>query len=557
MSTPSGSFRGGSGSDVAREIEEADIVKLQDGYFYVANPYTGLRIVDAKTIDQPQLKGRVPLGGRAVELFVLGDQAFVLSTADFLNCAGQTIGFEEGIFDPQVLPDFSGSRLWVVDVSDKDNPEVMTTLDFDGFVTATRRVGDVIYAAGNGVFGGGESDQNATDSSEPTTTIRRSAAFVTSINIADPQNVFIVETEPFAGRSLDVNVSGDVMYVFGNDSAIFDTSIVTYVDISDPAGTIKVRDQFRVPGSVDDRFSVDPHNGALRIVTEEFIRAVSATVVAMYIYDVSNPDEITRLARLPIDTRRSVRTVRMDGDRGYVVASRGDAPLLVLDLADPSNPRIVASLSLPGVSTQLHPLGDRLLGVGFDTSAGIRPTLVLYDVSDPADPRQTSRVVLGEKLTIDSRSTATVDEKALRVIEAAGLILLPLSTFDRDTGLFNDSVQFIELLESELREHGTIDHVGLVKRADVLDRRAWLLSDQSFQSVNIDDLDQPKPLALLEFISDQDLLDAGLSGCANVARERGTRIDFIPPMACGAFGPFLFILAFAGLSLLGFGVRRR
>jgi len=35
---PPGSVRGGSGSDVTREIEEADIIKLQDGFFYIANP---------------------------------------------------------------------------------------------------------------------------------------------------------------------------------------------------------------------------------------------------------------------------------------------------------------------------------------------------------------------------------------------------------------------------------------------------------------------------------------------------------------------------------------
>ena len=535
----------GLGDDVGsvvREIEEADIVKVADGYLYVANPYTGLRIVDARDAQQPGLKGRVPLGGRAVELFARGDNVYVLTASDFLYCAGQTIGFEEGIFDPQVVPDFRGTRLWVVDVSDKDEPVVASTVDIEGFVTASRRVGNVIYTAGNGFFG----DLGDEDGSGDTDGFSTVGAFVTSVSIADVDSAGIVETDVFPGRSLDILVQDDVMYVFGNDSAIFDTSIVTYIDISDPSGDVTVWDQFRVPGTVDDRLAVDAHGNTFRIVTEEYIPSVYATVVAMYVYDVTDPDDITRLARLPIVTDRSVRAVRFDGERAYVVSSLFDAPLSVLDLSDPATPVIAGSLDLPSVSTQLHPLGERLLGVGFDTTEGVRPALTLYDVSDPANPSILSQLVVGERLTFSTRSTATVDEKALRILRDAGLILLPVSEFDRDTGLFADSVLFIQMDDRSLSERGTIGHVAPVRRADLLDAHVWMLSDQAFQMVDIGNLDEPTSLALLEFISEQELLDAGLSGCASAARARGTRIE-IYSYGCGGFGPFLLILMPLGL----------
>ena len=53
-------------------------------------------------------------------------------------------------------------------------------------------------------------------------------------------------------------------------------------------------------------------------------------------------------------------------------------------------------------------------------------------MSDPANPRQLSRILVGERFSCSSRSEATVDEKALRVIAEAGLILLPFSTFDEE-----------------------------------------------------------------------------------------------------------------------------
>ncbi len=527
---------------VQREIEEADIVKVADGYLYVANPYTGLRIVDVRDAEQPALKGRLPLGGRAVELFVRDELAYVLTAADFLYCAGQTIGFAEGIFDPQVVPDFRGSRLWIVDVADKDAPAVLSTVDIDGFVTASRRVGDVIYAAGNGLFGdlgNGEDAEEAEDT--PSGGFSSASAFVTSVSIAEPASAAVIETEVFPGRSLDILVGPDVLYVFGNDSAVFDTSIVTYVDISDPAGEIVIRDQIRVPGTVEDRSSIDVHDGTLRVVTEEFIPSVFTTVVALYVFDVGDPDDIVRLARLPIITDRSLRAARFDGERAYIVTSFFDAPLSVLDLSDPAAPQLAGSLDLPSVSTQLHPLGDRLLGVGFDTSEGVRPALTLYDVSDPARPVVLSKLVVGERLTFSTRSTATVDEEALRIVPDAGLILLPISEFDRDTGLFADSVLFVKMNERSLQDRGAIGHVGPVRRADLLHQHVWMLSDHAFQMVNIGNLDGPASLALLQFISEQELLDAGLSGCANAARDRGTRIEILPA-GCGGFGPLLLIL---------------
>ena len=50
------------------------------------------------------------------------------------------------------------------------------------------------------------------------------------------------ETETFAGRSLDIHTSDQALYVVGPDERLRDTTLVTYVDISDPAGDIAERD---------------------------------------------------------------------------------------------------------------------------------------------------------------------------------------------------------------------------------------------------------------------------------------------------------------------------
>ena len=97
---------------------------------------------------------------------------------------------------------------------------------------------------------------------------------------------------------------------------------------------------------------------------------------------------------------------------------------------------------------------------------GGKPVEELYDKVLVSVGRVPNTFDLGLKNT-----KATVDEKALRVIESDGLILLPVSTFDRDTGQFVELLQLIGLEPRRLRERGSIDHRGLVRRADLLDTR--------------------------------------------------------------------------------------
>lgn len=559
--------------DLAREIEEADIVKEIDGLFYLVNPYKGLRIIDARNMSAPTLAGGLLLSGRGVELFVRDGRAYIFTAADFLWCAGQPVGFAQAEFAGVIQPDFEGSRLWVVDVGNPQAPAALSQLDFDGFVSASRRVGDVLYAAGNRQLGGGRSQVDDSPASQPADQSTTQpvfdpngpGVFVTSINIADPANVAPVETEVFGGTSLDIHVSQTAMYVLGPDHEVAETTLVTYVDISDAGGQIAVRDQFRVPGLVFNRFFADEFEGTFRIVTEEFVSGAAALAVRLYTYDVQNPDEIVRIAELPIISGESLRAVRFDGERGYAVTFFQVDPLFVMDLSDPADPQLAGNLEVPGYSTHLVPLGERLVGVGFDDTDGIRPAVALYDVSNPASPAELSRIIVGEAGSFDTVSEATVDEKALRVIEEAGLILLPFSSFDEARGEYVDSLQLIELGAASLRERGRIEHPGLVRRAGVRDTAVWVLSDLAFQTVGGQDLDSPVSLGIVAITSEQELLDAGLSGCADSARYRGTEVglfsggfsDFFFPFGiCFPWPLFLPAILVAGLRIANRSPRR-
>ncbi len=555
VTTPGGSMPTLDQADMGREIEEADIVKQADGLFYIANPYKGLRIIDATDMTAPRLLGSLPTTGRGIELFVRDGVALLFTSADLFLCAGTPVGADADTYEQIISPDYDASRLWVIDVSDPTDPQLLDTLDLPGFMTGTRRVGDVVYIAGNIP---GEADASA-EPNRPPMLPPSAGVFVTSVDISDPSQASEVQTLTFDGASLDVHVTQEAMYVLGEDPEMAGTTRVTYVDISDPAGQMRVRSQFRVPGVVRNRFFADEYEGTFRIVTEETIEPQSTRSVALYTYDVSDPDHIRRLARLPITDGEQLTSVRFDGARGYAVTFFAFDPLFVLDLSDPANPEVTGQLEVPGFSTHLVPLDDRLVAVGFDNRAGLRPAVALYDVADIRHPRQLDRVVIGQRGTYDTISEATVDEKAFKVVQEANLILLPVSSFNAASGRYDDFLQLIDFRQDTLAERGILEHPGLVRRAALRDQKLWVLSDLAFQTAAIDDLDKPESLATIEFIDEQELLDSGLIDCVRQARQRGQQVAF-QAATFNTFGTFpcFFtpLLTFAGLAA-AFAIHRR
>ena len=102
---------------------------------------------------------------------------------------------------------------------------------------------------------------------------------------------------------------------------------------------------------------------------------------------------------------------RFVGDRAYLVTYRLTDPLYVLDLSDPTDPRVAGELEISGYSDYLFPLSERyLLGIGKDALSdgsagdgrfawyqGVKVSVI--DVADPAKPLEVAREVIGRRGT--------------------------------------------------------------------------------------------------------------------------------------------------------------
>src|SRR5262249_56333511 len=83
---------------------------------------------------------------------------------------------------------------------------------------------------------------------------------------------------------------------------------------------------------------------------------------------------------------------RFVGDKAFVVTFRQVDPFFTLDLSDPTRPRKVGELKVPGFSSYIHPLDERnLLTIGQYVPEGggwqgRSVKLSIFDVSDFAHP---------------------------------------------------------------------------------------------------------------------------------------------------------------------------
>lgn len=217
-----------------------------------------------------------------------------------------------------------------------------------------------------------------------------------------------------------------------------------------------------VPGHLLNQFSLDEHDGKLRIATTTQLASATAWTTANNVFVLEERGaELARVgAVLGLAPGERIQSARFIGDRGYVVTFRQVDPLFVLDLADPAAPAVTGELKIPGFSEYMHPIDDgHLLTIGRDGTGDGRVTgvaLQIFDVTDPTAP------ALLHKETIDAQyaqSPAEHDHKAFTYDGERGLLAFPLLSFSSGARGVESTLQLYHVdLDDGFRWLGAIDH---------------------------------------------------------------------------------------------------
>ena len=456
---------GESGS--TREVVESDIWKRSGDTLYFFNQFRGLQIIDVSQPDLPALRGQIALPAA-------GDQMYLLGTSDVILLARDDCSY--GVAGPE-------SQVVLVDVADPAQPQIRTRLGLGGYIGESRLVGTALYLATQSY----RSSTNATG--EVTWEWGTS---VTSFDFADP-------TAPTRGDSLWFSGWGHVIQATDRFLFLAHTTPnwgwpmeVEIVDISDPHGAMKHMSKVKVAGNIADKFKINLNGDVLTVVSfawEENRRWVTT----LETFSLTVPETPRALGRLELAEGEQLHATRFDGDRVYIVTFLRIDPLWVIDLSDPARPRIAGELEVPGWSTYIQPLGDRLVSIGIDPTNGWRVAVSLFDVRDPAKPALYDKVLLGEN---HSWSEANYDEKAFSVMDEAGLILVPYQGY-LTNGLGN-RIQLIDLGANTLKLRGQIEHTFQPRRATLHRDRIYSISGTELLAVDATDRDHPLVRATVE-----------------------------------------------------------
>jgi hypothetical protein len=364
------------------------------------------------------------------------------------------------------------TRALVVDVSDPAAPRVVDDTSFDGSLVSARQYDDVVRLVVSTTSPRIDFVQprrgrtRAEARAENRRLVREStiddwlprvesdgssSALVDCEDIAHPETssgygtVGVVAFDPAAPdarRTTGVTTSSDIVYS-STDRLYLATSSFGWWDgrrkeppttgvhafALDGLDTAYVASG-DVPGQVRDRWSMSEYDGRLRVATALGKNSWDPDENAVVVLEerASSLVEVGRVGRMGI--REQIQSVRWFDEVAVVVTFRQVDPLYTLDLSDPSRPRVVGELKIPGFSSYLHPVGGGLLvGLGQDATLRGRTRgaqAAVFDLADLADPRRVATLAFGRS----TEFAASWDPRAFTYLPDRRTVLASLSDWN-------------------------------------------------------------------------------------------------------------------------------
>ena len=397
-------------------VDEADIVKTDGEYLYAMDSRGDIRIVDAEKMEVTSV---IAFPGEEedtpYEIYLDGDILQIVWGHFEYKMMEDIIESEGDETRLHYAEEMYSTAVTTFDISDRSNPEQAGYYQQDGLYQTSRKQGGYLYlftdfrpdiqygedVRDTYIPKAGESFLECTDIYIPEKT--EGAAEYRYKIMASVANDNPSEAEDRAA----VLGSGDLFYV--SEKNIYAVMRYGYQDeqsgedytelfrLAYVDGSFEECAIGRIPGSLNDNFSLDEYKDNLRVVTTvtDYKDGFKCTN-SLYILnrDLAIIGRIEELAE-----EETIKSARFMGDTGYFVTYRETDPLFSADLSDPENPKIKGKLKITGFSQYLHIYGeDRLLGIGWETDPdtgweeGLKCSM--FDTSDISDVKECDRMIL-------------------------------------------------------------------------------------------------------------------------------------------------------------------
>jgi len=412
-------------------VDEADVVKTDGTYIYLSKGDT-VYIVLAYPAEEAKLLTKIKFDVEVSDLFVAGDKLVV-----FTRGYGRVYTMSKGGFAPTYMMDTTA--VYFYDISDRVNPVRERTYEAEGAYVATRLIGDYVYVISQkgawvyrGVLELPAYSENGKICQVPVTNIYYyngtdpSYAYTTvaSINAQDPGSPVASKTF-LLGSSGTVFCSAEYLYL---TTGGYSSTGVHKIRLEN--GAIEGVADGSVPGWILNQYSMDESGGYFRIATTTGQAwGVGTSRNNVYVLD---PDMKIVGTLEDLAPGEQIYSARFMGDRLYLVTFKKVDPLFVIDLSEPTAPRVLGKLKIPGYSNYLHPYDEtHVIGLGkeavdseggsFAWYQGVK--LSLFDVSNVSAPVEVAKLEIGDRGT---DSPALYDFKAFLFSRERNLLVIPI-----------------------------------------------------------------------------------------------------------------------------------
>lgn len=269
-----------------------------------------------------------------------------------------------------------------------------------------------------------------------------------------------------------------------------------------------------VPGSLESQFSLDEHDGYLRVVTTTGT-AWGGTDWANHLFVLedtgSQLEQVGSITDLAPTER--IHSARFDGDRGWMVTFRQTDPVFSFDLSDPTNPVVTGELKIPGFSDYLQMIDENhLLAIGrnaTDEGRALELQISLFNIADPENPTLLHRYSFDP--TGWSNSEASHNHLAFNYLAEDGILAIPLNAAaEFQLVMLNiDPVEGISLAgdigtnesPENLSEPWTT--FSPIRRSVQIEDRIYAISDTQVQVIHLDSPDEVQAYVNLENAADR------------------------------------------------------
>ncbi|MCW2277981.1 beta-propeller domain-containing protein [Heliophilum fasciatum] len=418
-------------------VDEADIVKTDGQYIYQVNRQR-LLILKAAPSDAMVVTAQLTYDERAMrpqEIYINGNCLVVIGQQENLEPDYDPVPYEDRASEKlhPIMPAWQRTvKTIVYDIGDRSRPQVVREFSLTGDYVSSRRVGDDLYLVANRYLGFGLPEKED-PALYPQYRDTATADAVQTILPGDIRyfpdfrtpNYLIVaglklnalqekaQVQAYLGSGENIYASPQHLYVAvtGYTKPVYDLAPriamppfwggLTYPEktrlyrFNLAQGAANFGGQTgEVPGRILNQYSMDEQGDHLRIATTQgnhWGRGEPSSSNNLYVLDrdLKVQGKIEGIA-----PGEQIYSVRFMGHRAYMVTFKKVDPLFVIDLQEPTQPKILGALKIPGYSDYLHPYDENhIIGFGKDT-------IEMAVENDPFRAEQTRAFYQGLKIAL-------------------------------------------------------------------------------------------------------------------------------------------------------------